>query len=60
MVVRGLMKAPIPTGAFIVVAPAAWGLFHLGIFRAFLIGLGASLVVRALMPGAKQGKAAQE
>jgi len=54
MVVRGLMKAPVPTSAFIVVAPAAWGMFHLGIFRALLIGLGVSLVVRALVPRAKQ------
>jgi len=60
MVVRGLMKAPIATCAFLVVAPAAWGLFHLSIIRALLIGLGASLVVGALMPRVKPGTKAQE
>ena len=50
MVVRGLMKNPIPTGVFLVVAPAAWGLFHLSIVRAGLIAVGASLVARAVMP----------
>jgi protein-S-isoprenylcysteine O-methyltransferase Ste14 len=49
MVVRGLMKDPIPTAVFLVIAPAAWGLFHLSIFRAGLIALGASLVARAVM-----------
>ena len=60
MVVRGLMKAPIPTSAFLVAAPAAWGLFHLSIVRALLIGLGASLVVGALMPRVKPDAKAQE
>ena len=60
MVVRGLMKALIPTVVFLVVAPAAWGLFHLSIVRAGLIGLGASLVVQALMPGVKQEPSPQE
>jgi len=50
MVVRGLMKNPIPTVVFLVVAPAAWGVFHLSIVRAGLIALGASLVARAVMP----------
>jgi protein-S-isoprenylcysteine O-methyltransferase Ste14 len=50
LVVRGLMKALIPTCAFIVVAPAVWGLFHLPPIRSALIGLGVALVVRALLP----------
>jgi hypothetical protein len=50
MVARGLMKETIPTCVFLVIGPAAWGLFHLSIFRAMLIALGASMVVRALMP----------
>ncbi len=54
MIARGLMKGPIPTIAFLVAAPAAWGLFHMSIVRALLIALGASLVVRALTPGVKQ------
>jgi len=54
MIARGLMKGPISTIAFLVAAPAAWGLFHMSIVRALLIGLGASLVVRALTPGVKQ------
>jgi len=53
MIVRGMMKAPIPTCAFVVVSPTAWGLFHLSIVRALLIGIGAFLVVRALMPRVK-------
>jgi protein-S-isoprenylcysteine O-methyltransferase Ste14 len=60
MIVRGLMKGPIPTIAFLVVAPAAWGLFHLSIVRALLIGLGASLVVQALTSRVKQETKAQE
>jgi hypothetical protein len=54
------MKGPIPTIAFLVVAPAAWGLFHLSIVRALLIGLGASLVVQALTSRVKQETKAQE
>jgi protein-S-isoprenylcysteine O-methyltransferase Ste14 len=53
MIVRGLMKNPIPTAVFLVVAPAAWGLFHLSIVRSGLIALGASLVARALMQKAR-------
>ncbi len=60
MIARGLMKAPIPTIAFLVAAPAAWGLFHMSIVRALLIGLGASLVVRALTLGVKKERKAQE
>jgi protein-S-isoprenylcysteine O-methyltransferase Ste14 len=50
LVVRGLMKAPVPTCAFVVVAPVAWGFFHLSPIRSVLIGLGVSLVVGAQMP----------
>jgi len=49
MIVRGLMKAPVPTCVFVVVAPAVWWLFHLSVMRATLIGFGAALVVYALM-----------
>jgi hypothetical protein len=50
LVVRGLMKALIPTCAFLFVVPVAWGFFHLSPIRSGLIGLGVSLVVGALMP----------
>jgi len=50
LVVRGLMKNPIPTAVFLVIAPAAWGFFHLSIVRAGLIAVGASLVARAVTP----------
>jgi len=60
MVVRGLMKAPIPTGVFLVVAPAAWSLLHMSIVRAGLIGIGSSLVVRALMPQVNREPKTQE
>jgi protein-S-isoprenylcysteine O-methyltransferase Ste14 len=53
LVVRGLMKETIATCVFLVVAPAAWGLFHLSIVRALLIGLGVALVARAFMMGKK-------
>lgn len=58
MVVRGLYKTPIPTCTFIVVTPAAWGLFHIPIFRSTLIGFGAALVVYALTPSKKAATAA--
>ncbi len=50
LIVRGLMKAPIPTGVFLAVAPATYGLFHLSVMRAALIGFGLSLVVFASLP----------
>jgi hypothetical protein len=53
MVVRGLMKAPVPTCVFVVVAPAVWRLLHLSAVRSTLIGYGAALVVYALMPRKK-------
>jgi protein-S-isoprenylcysteine O-methyltransferase Ste14 len=50
LVVRGLMKAPIPTCAFLAVGGAAWGLAHLSVERALLIGCGAALIVWAITP----------
>ena len=50
LIVRGLMKSPIPTCAFLVVAGATWGLAHLSVERAVLIGFGAALVLWAVMP----------
>jgi protein-S-isoprenylcysteine O-methyltransferase Ste14 len=50
LIVRGLMKAPIPTCVILSVGGASWGLVHLSIARALLIGGGAALVVWAIMP----------
>ncbi len=50
LVARGLMKALIPTCAFLMVAPAVWGLLHLSPVRSTLIGFGVALLVGALMP----------
>lgn len=50
MIVRGLMKAAIPTLVFLATGGAAWGLAHLSVERATLIGFGAGLVVWAVMP----------
>jgi len=50
LVVRGLMKSPIPTCVFLAVAGASWGLDHLSVERAVLIGFGAALVSWAVMP----------
>ncbi len=50
LIVRGLMKSPIPTIVFMAVAGASWGLIHLSVERAVLIGFGAALVVWAVMP----------
>jgi protein-S-isoprenylcysteine O-methyltransferase Ste14 len=50
MVIRGLMKAPIPTCAFLAVAAVSWGVFHLSVYRSALIGFGVALVVYACMP----------
>lgn len=50
LIVRGLMKAVIPTVVFIAITGASWGLAHLSIERATLIGFGAALVVWAVMP----------
>jgi protein-S-isoprenylcysteine O-methyltransferase Ste14 len=58
MVIRGLMKRPIPTCVFVVVPPAVWGLAHVSVFRSTLIGFGAALVVYAIMPRKKNENAA--
>ncbi len=50
LVVRGLMKAPIPTCVFLAISGAAWGFVHLSVERSMLIGFGAALVAWALMP----------
>ena len=50
LIVRGLRKAPIPTIVFLAITGAAWGLAHLSVERAVLIGFGAALVVWAVMP----------
>jgi protein-S-isoprenylcysteine O-methyltransferase Ste14 len=56
LVARGLMKALIPTCAFVVVAPAVWEFFHLSAVRSMLIALGVALVVHAVVPR-KESKA---
>ena len=53
LVVRGFMKAPIPTCAFLVVAPVVWRLFHFSVMRSTLVGFGAALVVYAILPRKK-------
>ena len=50
LIVRGMMKAPIPTCVFLAVGGASWGLAHLSFTRSLLIGCGAALVARAFMP----------
>jgi protein-S-isoprenylcysteine O-methyltransferase Ste14 len=50
LIVRGLMNSPTPTCVFLAVAGASWGLVHLSIERATLIGFGAALVTWAFMP----------
>ena len=50
LIVRGLMKVPIPTCVFLAVGGAAWGLVHLSVARAVMIGCGAALVAWAFMP----------
>lgn len=58
LVVRGLMKDPIPTVVFLVAGPAVWGFFHLSIVRAGLIAFGALLVAKALRPKGRGNSAA--
>ena len=50
LIVRGLRKAPIPACVFLAVGGAAWGLVHLSVARAVMIGCGAALVAWAFMP----------
>ena len=58
LIVRGLMKAPIPTSVFLAVAPATYFLFHFSVMRAALIGFGAAVVVYAAMPRRKRASSA--
>jgi protein-S-isoprenylcysteine O-methyltransferase Ste14 len=50
MVVRGLMKAPIPTAVFLVVAAAVRFAFHQANLKALLIAFGVALIAYALLP----------
>jgi protein-S-isoprenylcysteine O-methyltransferase Ste14 len=50
MVVRGLMKAPIPTTVFLVVAAVVRFAFHLAIPKSLLIAFGVALIAHALLP----------
>lgn len=59
LVVRGLMKAPIPTCVFLAISGAAWGVVHLSVERSMLIGFGAALVTWALMPQRRSNPDAQ-
>ena len=52
LIVRGLMKAPIPTIVFIAVAGAAWGLVHSQSSEPCSLALVPRLVVWAVMPRA--------
>jgi protein-S-isoprenylcysteine O-methyltransferase Ste14 len=54
LLARGLMKAWIPTLVSAAVFALAWWPFHLNWLRSILIAFGAWLVVRALMPGARE------
>jgi len=57
LVVRGMIKAPVPTCVFVLVAPAVWGLAHLSVLRSALVGLGAAVIVYALLPRKKNQSA---
>ncbi len=50
MVVRGLMKTPIPTVAFLIVASAVRFALHQSYPKALLIAFGVALIVFALLP----------
>jgi protein-S-isoprenylcysteine O-methyltransferase Ste14 len=56
MVVRGLMKAPIPTVVFLAVAPIVRFGLHLAVPKALLIAFGLALIAYALLPR-KEAKA---
>jgi protein-S-isoprenylcysteine O-methyltransferase Ste14 len=56
MVVRGLMKAPIPTAVFLAVSLAVRFGFHQSVPKALLIAFGVALIVFALLPR-KEAKA---
>ena len=50
MAVRGLMKAPIPTAIFLIVALAVRFAFHQANLKALLIAFGVALIVSAFLP----------
>lgn len=50
LIVRGLIKSPIPTCVFLAIGCAGWALAHLSIQRAVLIGFGSALIVWAITP----------
>jgi protein-S-isoprenylcysteine O-methyltransferase Ste14 len=50
MAVRGLMKAPIPTAIFLIVALAVRFAFHQANLKALLIAFGVALIAYALLP----------
>jgi protein-S-isoprenylcysteine O-methyltransferase Ste14 len=50
MVVRGLMKAPIPTAIFLIVALVVRFAFHQANLKALLMAFGAALIAYALLP----------
>jgi protein-S-isoprenylcysteine O-methyltransferase Ste14 len=54
LLARGLMKALIPTLAFVAFYAVAFGWFHMSWVRAALIGLGIALLVRAISLGARK------
>ncbi len=58
LVVRGVMKVPIPTCVFLAAAGTTYGLFHLSMIRAALIGLGVSVVAFALLPRGRRTSSA--
>jgi hypothetical protein len=59
LLVRGLMKALIPTLAFIAFFAVATQWFHTSWLRAALIGFGIALIVRAIFLGVRRAKESQ-
>ena len=50
LIVRGLIKSPIPACVFLAIGCGSWALAHLSIQRAVLIGFGSALIVWAITP----------
>ena len=50
LIIRGLIKSPIPTCVFLAIGCLSWALAHLSIQRALLIGFGSALIVWAITP----------
>lgn len=59
LLARGLMKALIPTLAFVAFFAVATQWFHMSWMRAALIGFGIALIVQAIFFGAQKAKEAQ-